>query len=97
MTKKGKVSKEEKRTAMWKKGLKDGNSCFIVWRKPIIKRRTSSRRIKKVNNEVVVQKEVGQEEVVVQKEVQEEVVQEKVDLAEDEEELSEEDEDLIHE
>ncbi|GJW33847.1 FAR1-related sequence 5-like protein [Tanacetum coccineum] len=38
-------------------------------------------------NEVVVQKEVGQEEV----------VQEKIDLAEDEEELVEEDEDLIHE
>ncbi|GJZ01319.1 hypothetical protein Tco_0519280, partial [Tanacetum coccineum] len=40
----------------------------------------------------------GQEEVLVQKEVcQEEVVQEKVDLAEDEEELFEEDKDLIHE
>ncbi|GKD12885.1 hypothetical protein Tco_1197292 [Tanacetum coccineum] len=39
-----------------------------------------------------------QEEVVVQKEAcQEKVVQEKVDLAEDEEELFEEDEDLIHE
>nr|GEW20920.1 protein FAR1-related sequence 5 [Tanacetum cinerariifolium] len=49
-------------------------------------------------DEVVVQKEVCQEEVVVQKEVcQEEVVQEKVDLAEDEKELFEEDEDLIHE
>ncbi|GKA32100.1 protein FAR1-related sequence 5 [Tanacetum coccineum] len=49
-------------------------------------------------DEVVFQKEVGQEEVLVKKEVcQEEVVQEKVDLAEDEEELSEEDEDLIHE
>ncbi|GKC44113.1 hypothetical protein Tco_1061835 [Tanacetum coccineum] len=41
---------------------------------------------------------VCQEDVVVQKEVcQDEVVQEKVDLAEDEEEFSEEDEDLIHE
>ncbi|GJU91068.1 FAR1-related sequence 5-like protein [Tanacetum coccineum] len=39
------------------------------------------------SNEVVVQKEVGQGEV----------VQEKIDLAEDEEELVEEDEDLIHE
>ncbi|GJT33146.1 protein FAR1-related sequence 5 [Tanacetum coccineum] len=47
--------------------------------------------------EVLVQKEVCQEEVVVQEEVcQKEVVQENIDLSEDEEELSEEYEDLIH-
>nr|GEW74799.1 protein FAR1-related sequence 5 [Tanacetum cinerariifolium] len=51
-----------------------------------------------VENEVVLQKKVCHEEVVVQKEpCQEEVVQEKVDFAEDEEELVEEDEVLIHE
>nr|GEV44959.1 hypothetical protein [Tanacetum cinerariifolium] len=61
------------------------------------KNRTCPRRFK-VQDEVLVQKEVCQEEVVVQKEVcQKEVVQEKVDLAEDEEELVEEDEDLINE
>ncbi|GKB56368.1 protein FAR1-related sequence 5 [Tanacetum coccineum] len=59
-------------------------------------KRTCSGRFE-VQDEVAVQKEVCQEEVVVQKEVcQEEVVQEKVDLSEDEEELVEEDEDLIH-
>ncbi|GJY68164.1 protein FAR1-related sequence 5, partial [Tanacetum coccineum] len=51
-----------------------------------------------VQDESVFQKEVCQQEVVVQKEVcQEEIVQEKVDFAEDEEELVQEDEDLIHE
>nr|GFD20736.1 hypothetical protein [Tanacetum cinerariifolium] len=60
-------------------------------------KRTCPRRFEG-QDEAVFQKEVGQEDVLVQKEVcQEEVVQEKVDLAKDKEELSEEDEDLIHE
>ncbi|GJY01866.1 protein FAR1-related sequence 5 [Tanacetum coccineum] len=78
------------------KGLKGRNSCSMCGGTDHNKR-TCPRRFE-VQDEVVVQKEVGQEEVVVQKEVcQEEVVQEKVDLAEDKEELVEEDEDLIHE
>nr|GEW34593.1 hypothetical protein [Tanacetum cinerariifolium] len=60
-------------------------------------KRTCPRRFEG-QDEVVFQKEVGQEEVLVKKEVcQEEIVQEKVDLAENKEELFEEDEDLIHE
>ncbi|GKF34559.1 hypothetical protein Tco_0107759, partial [Tanacetum coccineum] len=74
---------------------KDEKSC--------VSKEEKRKQLKKVQDEVVIQKEVCQEEVVVQKEVcqeevsQEEVSQEKVDLAEDEEELVEEDEDLIHE
>ncbi|GKD11463.1 protein FAR1-related sequence 5 [Tanacetum coccineum] len=79
-----------------KKSLKGRNSCSLCGGTDHNKR-TCPRRFQG-QDEVVVQKEVGQEEVLVQKEVcQEEAVQEKVDLAEDEEELSEEDEDLIHE
>ncbi|GKE28692.1 hypothetical protein Tco_1444076 [Tanacetum coccineum] len=71
--------------------------------KSCVSKEEKRKQLKKVQDEVVIQKEVCQEEVVVQKEVcqeevsQEEVSQEKVDLAEDEEELVEEDEDLIHE
>ncbi|GJZ76772.1 protein FAR1-related sequence 5, partial [Tanacetum coccineum] len=74
----------------------DRNSCSLCG--SIDHNKRTCPRSFKVQDEVVVQKEVCQEEVVVQKEIcQEEVVQEKVDLAEDEEELVEEDEDLIHE
>ncbi|GKB15909.1 protein FAR1-related sequence 5 [Tanacetum coccineum] len=78
------------------KSLKGRNSCSLCGGTDHNKR-TCPRRFEG-QDEVVFQKEVGQEEVLVQKEVcQEEVVQEKIDLAEDEEELVEEDEDLIHE
>ncbi|GJZ90812.1 protein FAR1-related sequence 5 [Tanacetum coccineum] len=78
------------------KSLKGRNSCSLCGGTDHNKR-TCPRRFEG-QDEVVFQKEVGQEEVLVQKEVcQEKVVQEKVDLAEDEKELSEEDEDLIHE
>ncbi|GKC49509.1 protein FAR1-related sequence 5, partial [Tanacetum coccineum] len=66
------------------KSLKGRNSCSLCGGTDHNKR-TCPRRFED-QNEVVVQKEVGQEEVVVEKEVcQEEVVQEKIDLAEDEE------------
>ncbi|GJR23863.1 protein FAR1-related sequence 5 [Tanacetum coccineum] len=78
------------------KSLKGRNSCSLCGGTDHNKRTCPGRF--EDQNEVVVQKEVGQEEVVVEKEVcQEEVVQEKIDLAEDEEELVEKDEDLIHE
>ncbi|GJW62584.1 FAR1-related sequence 5-like protein [Tanacetum coccineum] len=68
-----------------KKSLKGRNSCSLCGGTDHNKRTCPGRF--EVQDEVVVQKEVCQEEV----------VQEKVDLAEDEEELVEEDEDLIHE
>ncbi|GJS48472.1 protein FAR1-related sequence 5 [Tanacetum coccineum] len=75
---------------------KPRNSCSLCGGTDHNKR-TCPRRFEG-QDEVVFQKEVGQEEVLVQKEVcQEEVVQESVDLAKGEEELSKEDEDLIHE
>ncbi|GKA86370.1 protein FAR1-related sequence 5 [Tanacetum coccineum] len=78
------------------KSLKGRNSCSLCGGTDHNKRTCPGRF--EDQNEVVVQKEVGQEEVVVEKEVcQEEVVQEKIDLAADEEELVEKDEDLIHE
>ncbi|GJX68542.1 FAR1-related sequence 5-like protein [Tanacetum coccineum] len=78
------------------KSLKGRNSCSLCGGTDHNKRTCPGRF--EDQNEVVVQKEVGQEEVVVEKEVcQEEVVQEKIDLAEDEKELVEQDEDLIHE
>ncbi|GKC74445.1 hypothetical protein Tco_1120328 [Tanacetum coccineum] len=78
------------------KSLKGRNSCSLCGGTDHNKRTCPGRF--EVQDEVVIQKELCQEEVVVQNEVcQEEVVQEKVDLAEDEEELVEEDEDLIHE
>ncbi|GJU38530.1 FAR1-related sequence 5-like protein [Tanacetum coccineum] len=89
------------------KSLKGRNSCLLCGGTDHNKR-TCPQRFEG-QDEVVVQKEVGQEEVLVQKDVcqeevvvkkevrQEEFVQENVDLSEDEEELSEEDEDLIHE
>ncbi|GJW73769.1 protein FAR1-related sequence 5 [Tanacetum coccineum] len=67
------------------KSLKGRNSCSLCGGTNHNKRTCPGRF--EVQDEVVVQKEVCQEEV----------VQEKVDLAEDEEELVEEDEDLIHE
>ncbi|GKA88471.1 protein FAR1-related sequence 5, partial [Tanacetum coccineum] len=67
------------------KSLKGRNSCSLCGGTDHNKRTCPGRF--EDQNEVVVQKEVGQEEV----------VQEKIDLAEDEEELVEEDEDLIHE
>ncbi|GKD48750.1 hypothetical protein Tco_1277726, partial [Tanacetum coccineum] len=79
-----------------KKSLKGRNSCSLCGGTDHNKR-TCPRRFEG-QDEVVFQKEAGQEEVLVQNEVcQEEVVQEKVDLVEDEEELSKEDEGLIHE
>nr|GEU54485.1 protein FAR1-related sequence 5 [Tanacetum cinerariifolium] len=78
------------------KSLKGRNSCSLCGGTDHNKRTCPGRF--EVEDEVVLQKKVCQEEVVVQKEVcQEEVVQGKVDLAEDEEELVEEDEVLIHE
>ncbi|GKF24098.1 hypothetical protein Tco_0076420, partial [Tanacetum coccineum] len=78
------------------KSLKGRNSCSLCGGTDHNKRTCPGRF--EDQNEVVVQKEVGQEEVMVEKEVcQEEVVQEKIDLAADEEELVEKDEDLIHE
>ncbi|GKE83557.1 hypothetical protein Tco_1557299 [Tanacetum coccineum] len=70
------------------KSLKGRNSCLL-----------SGSRGDVCQEEVVVKKEVRQEEFVQENvEVrQEEFVQENVDLSEDEEELSEEDEHLIHE
>ncbi|GKA27337.1 protein FAR1-related sequence 5 [Tanacetum coccineum] len=65
------------------KSLKGRNSCSLCGGTDHNKRTCPGRF--EDQNEVVVQKEVGQEEVVVEKEVcQDEVVQEKIDLAEDE-------------
>ncbi|GKB78128.1 protein FAR1-related sequence 5 [Tanacetum coccineum] len=76
--------KGEKEKAI-EKSLKGRNSCSLCGGTDHNKRTCPGRC--EVQDEVVVQKEVCQEEV----------VQEKVDLAEDEEELVEEDKDLIHE
>ncbi|GKC21960.1 ribonuclease H-like domain-containing protein [Tanacetum coccineum] len=78
------------------KSLKGRNSCSLCGGTDHNKR-TCPRRFEG-QDEVVFQKEVGQEEVLVQKEVcQEGQLFRSVDLAKGEEELSKEDEDLIHE